>query len=92
MMTPARFAKAWREAAENGKVIPLATAAEGRRTPHDALVPAAITENQPDHDQGADQAAPAVLLRSPLRGFAPQDSGTTLQHDTNHRLSQQVDP
>jgi putative transposase len=91
MMAPATFAKAWREAVAEGKVITLATLTEGRRTPHNAPVPAAATESQPDRDQGADQAAPAVLLRSPLRGFAPQDSGTTLHTDTNHRLSQQVD-
>jgi putative transposase len=91
MMAPARFAAAWREAAQNGKVIALASLAASRRTPHDAPIPVAVTENEHDGDPRGDQAAPAVLLRSPLRGFAPQDGGTTLQHDTNHHLSQQVD-
>jgi hypothetical protein len=61
MMTPAAFAKAWREAAAEGKVITLVTRAKARTTQQDASVPAAITENQPDHDQGVDQTAPAVL-------------------------------
>jgi putative transposase len=92
MMAPARFARAWREAAQNDKVIALATLAESRRTPHDAPIPTAVTENEADRDLGHDQTAPAVSLRSPLRGFAPQDGGgTTLQPDTNHQLSQQVD-
>jgi putative transposase len=91
MMAPARFAAAWREAAQSGKVIALATASMGRRTPQDAPISTDVIENEPDHGQGADQVAPAVLLRSPLRGFTPQDGGTTLHTNTNHQLSQQVD-
>jgi len=91
MMAPARFAAAWREAAENGKVIALATLSEGRRTPQDASISPAVTENEPDHAPGARQVAPAGLLRSPLRGFAPQAGGTTVPPNINHRLSQQVD-
>ena len=91
MMAPAKFARAWREAAQDGKLITLAPLAEARRTPQDASILAADTENRPDPDPGSDQAVPAGLLRSPLRGFAPQASGTTVQPHINHQLSQQVD-
>jgi putative transposase len=91
MMAPAKFARAWREAAENGKVITLAALAETRRTPQDAPVPVADSTNERNRDPGTTEAAPAGLLRSPLRGFAPQASGTTVQPDTNQPLSQQVD-
>jgi putative transposase len=91
MMAPAKFARAWREAAENGKVITLAALAEARRTPQDAPVPVADSTNERNRDPGTTEAAPAGLLRSPLRGFAPQASGTTVQPDTNQPLSQQVD-
>ena len=78
MMTPPRFAKAWREAVVEGKGITLVTGAKARTTPRDTPVPAAVTANQPDHDQGADQVAPAVLLRSP-RG-ACQSTGRPASH------------
>jgi len=90
-MAPAKFAKAWREAAAEGKVIALATASEDRRSPQDASISATTTENVPDQAPRADQAAPATSLRSPLRGFAPRGGGTTLHTNTDHRLSQQVD-
>jgi putative transposase len=91
MMAPAKFARAWREAAENDKVITLASRAQPRKTPRNVSIPVADTENQPDRDRGASEAAPAGLLRSPLRGFAPQASGTTVQPDNNQPLSQRVD-
>jgi putative transposase len=91
MMAPAKFARAWREAAENGKVITLAALAEARRTPQDAPVPVADSTNERNRDPGTTEAAPAGLLRSPLRGFAPQAGGITVQPHINHQLSQQVD-
>jgi putative transposase len=59
------------------------------RRPHSALgmlAPARFARTwRAQHD------APVVSLRSPLRGFAPRDDGTTLHTKTNHRLSHQVD-
>ncbi len=91
MMAPAKFAKAWRQAAAEGKVIPFAGSSRGCRSPHNASLSAATAKNDPNPAAGADQAAPAVSFRSPS-GLAPRDGATTtLPPDTTHQLSQQVD-
>jgi putative transposase len=91
MMAPAKFARAWREATEEGKMIPFTNPANALRSPEDASPSAAIGEKQRELAPGADRDAPAALLRSPY-GLPPQHGGTpTLQEDNSHPLSQQVD-
>ncbi len=72
MMAPARFARSWRDRAENGQPITHANPAEARRTPHGASISAAEDRIGPDQADGAPQVAPAVPLRSPS-GLAPRD-------------------
>lgn len=91
MMTPARFARAWREAAKEGKVIPFTGPAKALRSEENASFSPAPGENRGETPLPADRDAPAALLRSPY-GLAPQGGGTpTLPTDNSHRLSQQVD-
>ena len=52
---------------------------------------AAATGKLATIDRGAANAAPVASLRSPLRGFAPRDDGTTLHPNHHPPLSQQVD-
>lgn len=91
MMTPARFAKAWSQAAKEGKVIPFTNPAKALKSAENARSSAAKGENHTATAPGAGEAAPAALLRSPY-GLPPQHGGTsTLQEDNSHPLSQQVD-
>ena len=91
MMTPTHFANAWREATEEGKVIPFTDPTKGLRTPQKSSLSTPTAENTLHSPPGTLGDAPAVLLRSPY-GLAPQDGGTpTLHTNNNHQLSQQVD-
>ena len=91
MMAPARFARAWRQAAQEGKVIPFTDPAKALRSPENAYFSPPMGEKRPEPAPGADRAAPAALLRSPY-GLPPRRGGTpTLQEDNSHQLSQQVD-
>jgi len=91
MMAPAKFARAWRQAAEEGKVIPFADPAEALRSPENGYLSPRMGEKRPEPTPGVDRAAPAALLRSPY-GLPPQHGGTpTLHQDNSHPLSQQVD-
>ncbi|MCA1699370.1 MAG: IS3 family transposase, partial [Actinobacteria bacterium] len=91
MSAPASFAKAWREDAENGRPITCAGAAQARRAPQDAPISGAEDQIGADQAKRAPAAVPVVPLRSPS-GLAPRDEeSTTLQAQTNHRLSQRVD-
>ena len=91
MMAPARFARAWSQAAEEGKVIPLRNPAKALRATANAPFSPAMSEIGAEPPPGADRDAPAALLRSPY-GLPPQHGGSpTLHTNTNHQLSQQVD-
>jgi putative transposase len=91
MIAPAKFARAWRRAAEEGKVIPFSDPAKALRSLETASLSATAGEKRPEPAPGADHDAPGALLRSPY-GLAPQGAGTpTLHQDNSHRLSQQVD-
>jgi putative transposase len=91
MMTPARFAKAWAQAAKEGKVIPFTDPAKAVRSSENDSLSAPRSENVPDSASGALGSAPAALLRSPS-GLAPQGgSSPTLHPNHGHQLSQQVD-
>jgi hypothetical protein len=91
MMAPAKFAKAWREAVAEGKVIPFTDPAKALRSPENSSSSVPTGENVPDSAPAAVGGAPAALLRSPS-GLAPQGGGTpTLHINNSHRLSQQVD-
>ena len=91
MMAPARFARAWRQAAQEGKVIPFTNPAKALRSPESGSQSTPPGENVPDSEPGALGDAPAALLRSPY-GLAPQGGATpTLHTNISHRLSQQVD-
>jgi putative transposase len=91
MMAPARFAKAWREAAAEGKVIPFTDPAKALRSTESSSLSTPAGENRPGSAPGVIGDAPAALLRSPY-GLAPQGGGTpTLHINNSHRLSQQVD-
>jgi len=91
MNAPARFAKAWREHAENGRPITPGDAVQARRTPQDAPIPAAEDQIGADQANRAPDTVPVVPLRSPSGLAARDDDTTTLQAPTNHQLSQQVD-
>jgi putative transposase len=90
MKAPAKFAREWRKNAETRRAITRGESAEGLTTPHNAPSLISTANDEPDQTAGADQAAPVVSLRSPS-GLAPEDDGTTLQPDTNHRLSHNAD-
>jgi putative transposase len=91
MMTPAKFARAWRKGAEEGKVITFTTPAQGLRSPQKGSFSTTIGEIDADHALGVDPWAPAASLRSPY-GLAPRGGATsTLDTNTDHQLSQQVD-
>jgi putative transposase len=91
MMAPARFARAWSQAAQEGKVIPFTSPVKALRSPENAPASTAQAENHAETAPGAAEAAPAALLRSPY-GLPPQHGGTTTLHtNNNHQLSQQVD-
>ncbi len=91
MMAPARFARAWSQAAEEGKVIPLTNPAKALRSPENASLSPTTSENGPEPAPRVNRDAPAALLRSPY-GLPPQHGGTTTLHSNNtHQLSQQVD-
>ena len=65
MMAPTRFARAWAQAAEEGKVIPLTSPAKALRSPENGSVSAAQGENRTETAPGAADAAPAALLGRP---------------------------
>jgi putative transposase len=91
MMAPARFAFAWRQATQEGKVIPFTDAAKALRSAENGSVSTSPGENVSDLAPGAVHSAPATLLRSPS-GLAPQGGGSpTLHTNHGHQLSQQVD-
>jgi putative transposase len=90
MTAPARFARSWREDRAQGQPITLGDRAQGRRTPQDAPISIPTDPIELDHGPGVDQAALTVSLHSPS-GLPPRDGDTTLQHQPDHRLSQQVD-
>ena len=91
MLAPARFAQAWSDDPENGRPITRGDGAQGRRSPQDAPLPIADTQQRPNRGRAADRVAPAVSLHSPC-GLAARDGDpTTLQAPSDHRLSQQVD-
>src|SRR5205823_3457011 len=90
MMAPAKFARAWRQAATEGKVIPFTDPAKALSMPKSASISRPSGESRPNSPPGPDHDAP-VLLRSPY-GLAPQHSGSPTLHPNNtHQLSQQVD-
>ena len=74
MMAPARFAKAWAQAVNEGKVIPFADPAKALRSTENASFSTPPGENVPDPPPGAIGNAPAALLRSPS-GLAPRPAG-----------------
>jgi putative transposase len=91
MTAPAKFARAWRQAAAEGKVIPFSDLAKALRSPDNAPFSPTIDEKRREPAPGADHDAPAALLRSPY-GLAPQHGGSPTLHPNNtHQLSQQVD-
>jgi putative transposase len=91
MMAPARFARAWRQAAKEGKVIPFTDPAKVLRSPESSRFSTPAGENVSHSATGAVGDAPAAMLRSPS-GLALHDGGTpTLHTNHSHRLSQQVD-
>jgi putative transposase len=91
MMAPARFARAWRQAAKEGKVIPFTDPAKAFRSTERSLFSTPTGENMAHAAPGPLGDAPAALLRSPS-GLAPQGGGPPTLHTNNsHRLSQQVD-
>lgn len=91
MMAPAKFARAWKSAVEEGKVIPFTDSAEALRSPENASLSPASGGNRHETVPGATGEPPAALLRSPY-GLPPQHGGTpTLHQDNSHQLSQQVD-
>jgi len=92
MTAPAKFARAWSNAAEEGKVIPFTDPDEALRSPeNDSLVSPPMRENHETTPPGVGEHTPAALLRSPY-GLPPQHGDTpTLQQDNSHQLSQQVD-
>lgn len=90
MMAPSRFARSWRHERENGQITS-GEPAQGLRTAENASIDRAEAPIEMNLGCGVDQGALAVSPRSPS-GLAPRDGDcTTLQPDTNHRLSQQVD-
>ncbi len=92
MMAPARFARAWAQAAKEGKVIPFTEPAKALRSTEKGSFSTPMGENASDSAPGALVSAPAALLRSPS-GLAPQGGGTpTLHANNSHRLSQQAHP
>ena len=91
MMAPAKFARAWRQAAKEGKVIPLTDPAKALRSTGNVSFSPSIGQKQLEPSAGVDRDAPAALLRSPY-GLAPQHGGSpTLQPNNTNQLSQQVD-
>ncbi len=91
MMAPARFARAWAQAVQEGKVIPFTDPAKALRSPENGSSSTLTGENVPDSAPGAVGDAPAALLRSPY-GLAPQGGATpTLHINSSHQPSQQVD-
>jgi Integrase core domain len=92
MMAPARFARAWVKAAQEGKVIPLTSPSQALRSTENTPDSPARGENHTATAPGGADAAPAALLRSPS-GLPPQHGGSpNLHSNNNHQLSQQVDP
>ncbi len=88
MSAPVSFAKAWREDSENVRPITTTEASQARTTPQDASVSEAgdrIGPSQPE------RAVRVVPLRSPSRLASRDDHTATLQAQTDHRLSQEVD-
>ena len=85
------LAREWRKNAETGRAITHGDSTESLTTPRNAPIPTPTDNNDPDQPAEAAQAAPVVSLRSPS-GLAPGHDGTTLQPDTNHRLSHNADP
>ena len=91
MMTPARFAKAWPLATQEGKVIPFTDPVKALRSTESGSVSIRRGENVADSAPGALGSAPAALQRSPY-GLAPQGGDSPTLHTNNgHQLSQQVD-
>ncbi len=92
MLAPARFARSWRESAENAQPITLIDPAEARRTPQEASISAAEDRIGSNRGPEADRAGLAVALRSPS-GLAPRDGDITTYDatSTDHRLSLRVD-
>jgi putative transposase len=91
MMAPARFARAWAQTAQEGKVIPFTDPAKALRPIENGSFSTPAGENSLHSPPGAVGDAPAALLRSPS-GLATQCAGTTTLHiNDSHRLSQQVD-
>ncbi len=91
MMAPARFARGWRLATQQGKVIPFTDPVKALRSTANGSVSMPPGENVSDSAPGALGSAPAALQRSPS-GLAAQGSGSPTLHTHNgHQLSQQVD-
>jgi Integrase core domain len=91
LIAPAKFARAWRQAAAEGKVIPFTDPAKALRSSENASFSPLNGEKRSDSPPGADHDASAALLRSPC-GLAPQGGGGPTLHTNNaHQLSQQVD-
>src|SRR5439155_18934500 len=91
MMAPAKFARAWAQAEQEGKVIPFTDPAKALRSTERSSLSTPPRANVPDPVPGAVGSAPAALLRSPY-GLAPQGGASpTLHTNHGHRLSQQVD-
>jgi putative transposase len=91
MMAPAKFARAWRQATDEGKVVPFIDPAKALRSAENASFSPRVREKWSQPTVRVDRDAPAALLRSPY-GLAPQHGGSpTLQPNNTHQLSQQVD-
>jgi putative transposase len=65
MMAPAKFAAAWRQAAETGKVFTLTAAVQALKSPQKGSFSETAGEKEAHRAQGADSSAPAAMLRSP---------------------------
>lgn len=91
MLTPARFARSWREDLETAQPITFADPAEARRTPHSGSTSAPEDLIGADRADERPRAVAVVPLRS-LSGLAARDDTATYDATpTNPRLSLRVD-
>ena len=65
MMAPTRFARAWAQAAEEGKVIPLTSPAKALRSPENGSVSAAQGENRTETPPGPPMPRPPCCSGRP---------------------------
>ncbi len=91
MLAPARFARRWRESAENGRPIALGDPAEARRTRQSGSTSAPEDHIDPHRADESPRAVPVVPLRSPSGLAARNDTATYDATPTDHPLSLRMD-